>query len=72
MEVENEGKEVLLSDRWAVTEKKNLTYKARFIAQRFEETYKGNKKTNSPTCCKESYRLIHPILQIESRIIVQS
>ena len=57
-EVTNEGQSTI-SVRWVIT-KKNKTkgniYKARLVAQGFEEI--DNIRKDSPTCCKENFRII--------------
>ena len=63
-EVVNKGQSTI-SVRWVVT-KKNKTkeniYKARLVAQGFEEIEKDNIRKDSPTCCKENLRIILSII----------
>ena len=62
-EVENEGQRVV-SVRWVITKKnkdQKLTYKARLVAGGFEELDRDNIRTDSPTCCKENFRLVFTI-----------
>ena len=60
-EVENEGQSTI-SVRWVVTKKKkadgNVIFIARLVARGFEELEKNEFRKDSPTCCKENFRLI--------------
>ena len=63
-EVENEGQRVI-SVRWVINKKnknQKLSYKARLVTRGFEELDKDNIRTDSPTCCKENFRLVLTII----------
>ena len=62
-EVPNNG-QYAISTRWVCTRKirgGQVTYKARLVARGFEEDSQG-LKTDSPTCSKESLRLLLAIV----------
>ena len=63
-EVANEGQSTI-SAGWVVT-KRNKTkeniYKARLVSRSFEQIEKDNIRKDSPTCCKENFRVILSII----------
>ena len=62
--VANEGQSTI-SVRWVVPKKnkaKGNIYKARLVARGFEEIEKDNIRKDSPTCCKENFRIILAII----------
>ena len=63
-QIVNEGQSTI-SVRWIVT-KKNKTkiniFKATLVARGFEEMEKDNIRKDSPTCCKEKFRIVLSII----------
>ena len=63
-EVEDNGQKVI-SVRWVITQKlrdNKLTYKARLVARGFEEENLNDIRKDSPTCCKDNFRLLTCII----------
>ena len=64
VEVPNDGQKYI-STRWVLTEKfvnGNKTTKARLVARGFEEDHLAKLRTDSPTCGKESLRIVIAII----------
>ena len=62
--VENIGQS-FISVRWIINQKckgKEVYYKARLVARRFEESNLIDTHKDSPTCCKEIFRLLSAIV----------
>ena len=63
-EVENKGQS-FTSVRWVITQKYKgecMYYKARLVARGFEESNLIDICKDSPTCCKENFRLLQAIV----------
>ena len=63
-EVENQGQS-FISVRWVINQKykgDDMYYKARLVARGFEESNLNEIRKDSPTCCKENFRLLLAIV----------
>lgn len=60
------SKQSLISTRWVITKKCDqsglVKFKARLVARGFED--KADVQTDSPTCCKESLRIMFAIMSV--------